>query len=169
MHTILVVETFTAQDREYSVNIFHKFLSLFISQPHVLLSMRWRCNSFTKKKKDERDKNLLNRIDQIYRRENIRPNHQKRLTLCWFRKKISVSTRTTKVLQIASEKIRSLCFFVFFQRNWEANDVWDKNERLNQSINSPPIFREVMSLFKGLCRNYWNVRTGGLNETLEKF
>lgn len=76
-----------------------------------------------KKKKDERDKNLLNRIDQIYRRENIRPNHQKRLTLCWFRKKISVSTRTTKVLQIASEKIRSLCFFVFFQRNWEANDV----------------------------------------------
>ena len=38
-------------DREYSVNIFHKFLSLFISQPHVLLSMRWRCNFFTKKKK----------------------------------------------------------------------------------------------------------------------
>lgn len=52
------------------------------------------------------------------------------------------------------KKIHSLCFFVFFQRNWEANDVSDKNERLNQSINNPPIFREVMSLFKGLCRNY---------------
>ena len=64
MHTILVVETFTAQDREYSVNIFHKFLSLFISQPHVLLYMRLIFNFFKKKKKkDERDKNLLNRID----------------------------------------------------------------------------------------------------------
>ena len=115
MHTILVVETFTAQDREYSVNIFHKFLSLFISQPHVLLSMRWRCNFCTKKKKDERDKNLLNRIDQIYRRENIWPNHQKRLTLWWFRKKISVSTRTTKILQIASEKFIACVFLYFFK------------------------------------------------------
>lgn len=115
MHTILVVETFTAQDREYSVNIFHKFLSLFISQPHVLLSMRWGCNFCTKKKKDERDKNLLNRIDQIYRRENIWPNHQKRLTLWWFRKRFLFQQERQKYYKLQVKKFIACVFLYFFR------------------------------------------------------